>query len=32
MAYLAAPENRDLGIVKMVRKPNRIFNTAPYPT
>jgi len=32
VAYFAVPENRDLGIMKMVCKPNRILNTPPYPT
>lgn len=32
VAYFAAPENQDLGIVKPVRKANRILNIAPYPT
>ncbi len=30
IAYLAAPENRDLSVVKTIRKPPRIINLNPY--
>ncbi len=29
--YFAAPENRDLGIVKRQRKPNKKLIIAPFP-
>lgn len=32
IAYFAAPENQDLGIVKPLRKPILKLNLAPYPT
>ena len=30
VAYLAAPENRDLGVIKVVRKPPRKLDFTPY--
>lgn len=30
VAYLAAPENRDLAVVKAIRKPPRILDFSPY--
>jgi hypothetical protein len=30
VAYLAAPENRDLGVIKTVRKPPKKLNFSPY--
>jgi hypothetical protein len=32
MAYFAALENRDLGIMKVIHKPDPAFNTVRYPT
>jgi hypothetical protein len=32
VAYFAAPENQDLGIVKQIRKPFLKLDLAPYPT
>jgi hypothetical protein len=32
IAYFAAPENQDLGIVKILRKPILNLNLDPYPT
>lgn len=32
VAYFAAPENQDLGVVKSIRKPFRILDIAPFPT
>lgn len=32
VAYFAAPENQDLGIVKRIRKPILRLNLEPYPT
>lgn len=31
VAYFAAPQNQDLGVVKVVRKPNRKLIIAPFP-
>jgi hypothetical protein len=30
VAYLAAPENRDLGVVKAIRKPPKNLDLRPY--
>ena len=30
VAYLAAPENRDLGVIKTIRKPPRQLDFTPY--
>jgi hypothetical protein len=32
VTYFAAPENQDLGVVKPLRKPQKILNLSPYPT
>lgn len=31
ISYFAAPENQDLGIVKRLRKPEKLLNLSPYP-
>ncbi|NJP11780.1 MAG: hypothetical protein HC866_21825 [Leptolyngbyaceae cyanobacterium RU_5_1] len=31
VAYLAAPENQDLGVVKPMRKPPKTLDFSPYP-
>jgi hypothetical protein len=30
VAYLAAPENRDLGVIKTIRKPPKKLDFSPY--
>ena len=30
VAYLAAPENRDLGVIKVIRKPPKTLDLSPY--
>jgi Transposase DDE domain len=32
VAYLAAPQNKDLGVLKTIRKPEVRLNIAPHPT
>ncbi len=30
VAYLVAPENRDLGVIKVIRKPSKTLDLSPY--